>query len=99
MQKDGSLPHSLCAGTLEASGNTLATDQRARWVANERWPPKQESRVLKDGSYELYVAFSDDCELIMDILKYGADCEVVSPKALREKVAAELARAGMRYQT
>ena len=34
----------------------------------------------------------------MDILKYGADCEVVSPKALRDKVAAELARAGMKYQ-
>ena len=43
--------------------------------------------------------FSDDRELIMDILKYRSDCEVVSPKALREKVAAELARAGVRYQT
>ncbi|MCR4331969.1 MAG: WYL domain-containing protein [Sulfuricaulis sp.] len=35
----------------------------------------------------------------MDILKYGADCDVVSPKALREKVAAELSRARMRYRT
>jgi len=75
------------------------TPQRARWVANERWHPKQESRFLEDGSYELKVPYSDDRELIMDILKYGADCEVVSPRALREKVAAELARAGMRYQT
>jgi len=74
------------------------TPDRARWVATERWHSKQESRVLKDGSYELKVPFSDDRELIMDILKYGADCEVVSPKALRDKVAAELARAGMKYQ-
>ena len=74
------------------------TPERARWVAHERWHPKQESRVLKDGSYELKVPFSDDRELIMDVLKYGSDCEVVSPKPLREKVEAELARAGMRYQ-
>lgn len=74
------------------------TPERARWVATERWHSKQESRILKDGSYELKVPYSDDPELIMDILKYGADCEVVSPKALRERVAAELARAGMQYQ-
>ena len=31
-------------------------------------------------------------------IKYGSGCAVVSPKALQEKVVAELARAGMRYQ-
>lgn len=75
------------------------TPQRARWVASERWHPKQESRTFKDGTYELRVPFSDDRELIMDILKYGADCEVISPKALRARVAEELTRAGTKYQT
>ena len=74
------------------------TPERARWVATERWHSKQESRVLKDGSYELKVPFSDDRELTMDILRYGADCEVVSPKALRDKVSAEITQAGMQYQ-
>ena len=74
------------------------TPERARWVATERWHSKQESRILKDGSFELKVPFSDDRELIMDVLKYGADCEVVSPKGLRERVAAELAKAGKRYE-
>ena len=74
------------------------TPERARWVATERWHSKQESKTLKDGSFELKVPFSDDRELIMDILKYGADCEVVSPKGLRDKVAAELTKAGMLYK-
>lgn len=33
----------------------------------------------------------------MDILKYGADVEVLAPRSLREAVATELARAGARY--
>ena len=74
------------------------TSERARWVSTERWHSKQESKVLEDGSYELKVPFSDDRELIMDILKYGADCEVVGPEALREKVSAEITRAGKLYQ-
>jgi predicted DNA-binding transcriptional regulator YafY len=67
--------------------------ERSRWVATERWHPKQESRVLKDGSFELKVPYADDRELIMDIMKYGGDCQVVSPKALRERVGAEFKRA------
>ena len=71
---------------------------RARWVATERWHSKQESRTLKDGSYELKLSYADDRELVMDVLKYGAHCKVVGPKALRDKVAAELVRAGAQYR-
>jgi predicted DNA-binding transcriptional regulator YafY len=34
--------------------------------------------------------FNQDPELMMDILKYGADVEVLGPKELRRKVAEEL---------
>jgi predicted DNA-binding transcriptional regulator YafY len=34
----------------------------------------------------------------MDILKYGADCVVVGPPALRERVAAEIERARALYR-
>ena len=65
---------------------------RARWVAQERWHSKQAGTLRRDGSYELKVPYADDRELIMDIMKYGADCEVIAPKALRERVMAEAAR-------
>ena len=51
------------------------------------------------GSYELRVPYSDDRELIMDIMKYGGDCTVVSPQALVKRVAAELERGLKLYQT
>ena len=42
--------------------------------------------------------YSDDRELLMDILKYGADCAVVGPPALRERVRAEIAKSGASYR-
>lgn len=63
------------------------TAERARWVSAERWHPAQQSRWLEDGRYELRVPFSKPPELIMDILKYGADVEVMAPPELRAEVA------------
>jgi predicted DNA-binding transcriptional regulator YafY len=70
---------------------------RARWVSSERWHARQEGLLHEDGSYELKVPYADDRELIMDILKYGGDCEVIAPEALRVRVTDELDRARKRY--
>jgi len=89
--------YGIFAGDKVTWATLQFTPQRARWVASERWHPRQQGRVLEDGRYELKVPYSNDPELIMDVLKYGADCEVIGPKALRDKVSAEIARAATRY--
>jgi predicted DNA-binding transcriptional regulator YafY len=66
------------------------TPEKTRWVASERWHLNQKGKLLDDGSYELHVPYADDRELIMDILKYGSDCSVIEPKALKDRVAREL---------
>jgi len=71
---------------------------RARWVAGEQWHPEQRARWLDDGRYQLRVPYSNDPELVMDILKYGADCEVVGPADLRMRVADCLRAAATRYR-
>ena len=73
------------------------TAQRARWVAAEHWHPEQQGEFLADGRYQLRLPYSNDPELIMDILKYGPDCEVVAPVGLREKVVGLLKAAAGRY--
>jgi predicted DNA-binding transcriptional regulator YafY len=73
------------------------TPERARWVAAEHWHPEQEGVFLADGRYQLRLPYSNDPELIMDILKYGPDCEVVAPAGLREKVVNLLKAAVGRY--
>ncbi len=73
---------------------TLAfTPERARWVATEQWHPKQQGRFDADGRYLLQLPYADHRELLMDILKYGADVEVLAPESLRRIVREEHARA------
>jgi len=73
------------------------TPERARYVAQEEWHPKQRTRWLADGSYQLEVPYASEKELAMDILKHGAEVEVMAPKALREEIAARLRDAAARY--
>ena len=72
------------------------TPQAARWAAEEEWHPEQKGE-WKEGGYELQVPYADGQELIMDILKYGPDVEVVGPEELREQVAARVREAAVRY--
>ena len=73
------------------------TAGRARWVADEQWHPQQRDRLLDDGALERTVPYADPRELIMDILKYGPDVEVVGPEHLRAQIAQILAAASARY--
>ena len=68
------------------------TPERARWVATETWHPRQKSWFNDDGSYVLEFPYSDDRELVMDILKQGPAVEVISPASLRKRIR-EQARA------
>lgn len=69
---------------------------RARWVADEQWHPDQIGH-WRDETYELQVPYSDPRELLMDVLKYGPDVEVVAPEALRHAVAERIHEAATRY--
>ena len=66
------------------------TPERARWVSRETWHPEQKSRFDEQGRYCLSVPYSDDRELVMDILKHGANVQVLEPSSLRERIASEL---------
>ncbi|MDQ3197164.1 MAG: WYL domain-containing protein, partial [Pseudomonadota bacterium] len=74
------------------------TPERARWVAQEKWHPKQKSRFDAQGRYILELPYSDPRELVMDILKHGAEVEVLAPCALREEIENQLRRAIDNYQ-
>ncbi len=89
--------YGIFSGDVVSWATLRFTAERARWVASERWHLNQESRLLKDGTYELKVPYSDDRELIMDIMKYGGDCTVISPQALVKRVTAEFERARSHY--
>ena len=70
--------------------------QEKDWIAignlncypfNSQQNPIAVKSLHKDGSYTLEIPYSDDRELLGDILLFGPDVEVVGPKQLRDKVA------------
>ena len=67
--------------------------ERARWVANEQWHSQQKGKFESDGSYLLEIPYSDDRELLMDILRHGSEVEVIAPEKLRERIRRELDQA------
>ncbi len=88
----------IFAGVPKYTAVLHFTPEAARWVADEQWHPGQEGKVLKDGGYQLKVPYSDDRELIMDILRYGAEVQVLKPKGLRDSVAVRLRKAAALYK-
>ncbi len=72
--------------------------ERSRWVASERWHPRQKGHLEADGAFLLELPYADDRELVMDILKYGPDCEVLGPDALRRRVCEQVAATQALYR-
>ncbi|HEY5896717.1 MAG TPA: YafY family protein [Burkholderiales bacterium] len=73
------------------------TPEAARWVAAQSWHPRQRAQIDKDGTYTLELPYSETPELVMEILKFGADVEVIAPETLRHRVAQALLKAAQRY--
>jgi predicted DNA-binding transcriptional regulator YafY len=72
--------------------------EAARWVSAQSWHPKQRARTEADGGFVLEVPYAEDRELLMEILKYGPDVEVMAPATLRRRVTEALAAAAIRYK-
>ena len=85
--------YGIFAGPAADEAVLRFSPRMARWVADERWHSRQQGRYLDDGSYELTVPFGRSEELVMDLLRYGPEVEVLAPDGLRTAVRTRLSRA------
>lgn len=89
--------YGIFSGAPKAWATIRFSPKASRWVADERWHSKQEGHFLDDGRYELRVPYSNARELLMDVLRYGPDAEVVAPIPLREEARIQLQLALSNY--
>jgi predicted DNA-binding transcriptional regulator YafY len=82
--------YGIFSGVADKSAILRFEPTAARWVAAERWHAKQIHAVEPTGHLVLTVPYSNEPELVMDILRYGADVEVLAPDALRATVTQRL---------
>jgi predicted DNA-binding transcriptional regulator YafY len=87
----------IFSGPAEQQAVLKFNPESARWAADEAWHPEQRSDWQTDGSWVLRIPLGHPRELIMSILSYGADVEVLEPESLRRSVIDALAAASARY--
>ncbi len=90
--------YGIFSGAPKAWATIRFSPHAARWVADEHWHSQQEGTRLPDGRYELKLPYSNSRELLMDVLKYGPDAEIVAPVSLREEMRILLQLALGTYQ-
>jgi predicted DNA-binding transcriptional regulator YafY len=90
--------YGIFSGPPKAWATLRFSPHTARWVADEHWHSQQQGTWLTDGRYELKLPYSNSKELLMDVLKYGPDVEVVAPVSLREEMKILLQLALGAYQ-
>jgi len=90
--------YGIFSGQPKAMATIRFSPHAARWVADEHWHSQQQGEWLKDGRYELRLPYSNSRELLMDVLKYGPDAEIVAPVSLREEMKIMLQLAVGAYQ-
>ncbi len=89
--------YGIFTGKAEHTAELVFSENRANGVADERWHPEQQGQWLENGHYQLSFPFSDSRELIMDILKHGAEVMVIAPEFLKEAVKAEINKMQKNY--
>ena len=89
--------YGIFEGEATHTAHLRFTANAARGVADEEWHPQQRLDHRADGAIELHVPYYRSTELVMDILRFGAEVEVLAPKALRTEVAAALKKAAALY--
>lgn len=89
--------YGIFTGAAVARARLRFTPLAARWVAEEEWHPEATLQREPDGGVLLEVPYHHDTELVMEILRYGANCEVLAPAPLRAAVADALRAASALY--
>lgn len=70
----------------------------APFVVEQEWHEAQQTALSADGFLTMSFPVSGFAEITREILKYGADVEVVEPAELREAVAREIRRMEKLYR-
>ncbi len=89
--------YGIFSGPAEHTARLRFTREMSRWVAEEQWHPDQKGSYDDAGAWTLELPFSSAQELVMDIMRYGPEVEVLAPDFLRQAVAESARKAAALY--
>jgi len=89
--------YGIFAGSIVRTAILRFSRVAARWVSRQHWHKDQSGRYEEDGTYLLKVPYSNDAELIGDIMRYGPEVEVIDPPDLRSAVISRIEDTAKKY--
>lgn len=89
--------YGIFSGTAKHTAKLKFLPEVAREVAAQRWHPEQIGEWSGD-EFLLQIPYNNDTELVMDILKYGNNVEVLEPEQLKQNVINKLRGALLLYR-
>lgn len=84
-------------GPVKQHAQILFYQNAARQVSLEKWHPDQKGEWLDEKTFKLTLPYGKEQELIMDVLRWGADAQIIAPGELRKKAGEIVRRMGQRY--
>jgi predicted DNA-binding transcriptional regulator YafY len=90
--------YGIFTGPATHTAEILFTGIAAQQITTEVWHPKQTGELRTDGSYLLKIPYSNSRELIMDILRWGGEAEVINPAELREEIMNVIIKTAAKYR-
>ncbi len=81
--------YGIFSGRADKTAVLQFTGISARYIEKEQWHPQQQGKWQQD-QYILKIPYHNPTELIMDILKYGADVKVLKPASLQQAVKTKI---------
>jgi proteasome accessory factor C len=89
--------YGIFSGPADHTAELRFTPEMSRWIADEIWHPDQQGAFDQNGCWVLKVPFGSARELVMDVLRYGHDVEVIAPDFLRKVVSEVAAETSAQY--
>ena len=75
----------IYSGNNRQLAKLLFTPRQAPWVRSETWHADQVGQTTDDGSYLLTIPYSDQRELILEIMRHGPEVRVLAPLVSRHE--------------
>lgn len=88
----------IYTGTNQQWAKLKFTPLQARWAEAEVWHSEQKATILDDGSYILEIPYSNPKELMLEILRFGQNVQVLEPAELRSAIINRLKQAVTQYE-
>ncbi len=89
--------YGIFSGTAEQVAVLRFDPEVAAWVRSEVWHARQVQEEESTGHLILRVPYAKEHELVMDILRWGQNVQVLAPNSLQELLIERLRRALGRY--